>query len=138
MTIKYVEQKVREALKKNSGNKSRARQQILAWAYEDDKLLHALARPHLAGVVAYHIDRVLSGRADEQTSIKPPPEKAAKPANAEEQFGIEILKAISSGGSPVFGFENNAPSRSKAAPTSKGHADALRAMAAKSKNKTGA
>ena len=63
MSLEYAEQKIQQALKLSKGNQARARQQVIAWALEDDTLLKALTRSHLTGIVAYNIERVASGRA---------------------------------------------------------------------------
>ena len=104
MSLEYAEQRIKEALKLSGGNQSKARQQIIAWTFEDAKLLHALAKPHLSGIVAYNIERVASGRAAKAKTAKTAPAKPVNGAANEEQFGLEILKAVA--GSPeVFGLE---------------------------------
>ena len=135
MSIEYAESRIKEALKLSGGNTIKARQQIIAWTYEDSKLLHALAKPHLSGIVAYNIERVASGRADAAKEAKPPEKKpAAKKANGkakEEQFGLEILKAVA--GSPeIFGLEDPGAPRKKPG-VSQSHIDAITAMASKKK-----
>lgn len=146
MSLDYAKGRIKEALKLCGGNQVRARQQVIAWTYEDAKLLHALAKPHLSGIVAYNIERVASGRAD---SVAPAPQsksrteelsKKAKKNGAapkEEAFGMELLKAVT--GSPeVFGLEDPGAPRKKAG-VSKAHLDAIEALTAKSKSaaKTG-
>lgn len=139
MSLEYVEKRIKEALKKSGGNPANARQQIIAWTYEDEKLLHALAKPHLNGIVAYNVERVASGRADASRAatevatqeIKPEtkPAPAAKPKEKEESFGMEILKAIA-GSEATFGLEDlGVPQKRR--PVSKKHIDAIRSIAGK-------
>ncbi|MCB9983372.1 MAG: hypothetical protein H6861_06845 [Rhodospirillales bacterium] len=135
MSLEYAENRIKEALKLNSGNQIKARQQIIAWTYEDAKLLHALAKPHLSGIVAYNIERVASGRADAARSKSEPKKAAAQPAQKqqvkEENFGMEILKALA-GSSQMFGLEDAGAPRKKQ-PVSQAHLDAIKAMAARQK-----
>ena len=126
MSREYAENRIKEALKMHGGNLARARQQIIAWTYEDSKLLHALARPHLSGIVAYQVDRVASGRAEleKRKPSAPDPKK-------DENFGMELLRAVAATHATVFGQESAAiPVKRGAA--SKQHIDAIRQIAAKS------
>ena len=133
MSLEYVEGRIKEALKLTDGNQAKARQQIIAWTFEDAKLLHALAKPHLSGIVAYNIERVASGRADAAKNVEPAPDKKkpAKKAKAngkdtEEQFGLEILKAVA--GSPeIFGLEDPGAPRKRGG-VSQSHVDAIEAL----------
>lgn len=136
MSLEYAENRIKEALKLTGGNHVKARQQIIAWTFEDPKLLHALAKPHLSGIVAYNIERVASGRAEAARTSKAEakqnqdaPKTAANEKTQDEQFGLEILKAVA--GSPqIFGLEDPGAS-SKSARVSQSHLDAIRAIAAK-------
>lgn len=129
MFKEYVENKIRDALKKNGGNALKARQQIIAWTYEDAKLLHALTRPHLNGIVAYQVERILSGRAEAEHNI---PAKSSKMKT--DSFGMEILKAVSGGEAAVFGQETGQLKRSPEA--SKHHVDAIMKIASVQKSAT--
>lgn len=140
MSLEYAEKRIKEALKAAGGNQIKARQQIIAWTYEDAKLLHALAKPHLSGIVAYNIERVSSGRADAakaaktQATKKAPAQakKAAKGKTKEEQFGLEILKAVA--GSPaIFGLEDPG-AQGRRGGVSQSHLDAIQAITAKKKS----
>lgn len=140
MSLEYAEKRIKDALKLAKGNQSRARQQIIAWAMEDNALLQALTKSHLSGIVAYNIDRVASGRA---AAAKKPHVVKEKPAQAqgksqkqkEGDFGVELLKAVASSSSEVFGLENNA-SLGRRGQVSQNHIDAIRAIAAKNKSKS--
>jgi len=138
MSLEYAEQRIKEALKLSGGSQVKARQQIIAWTFEDAKLLHALAKPHLSGIVAYNIERVASGRAEAAKQAKAEPDKKAQPKKSktngkdqEEPFGLEILKAVA-GSSEIFGLEDpGAPTQRTG--VSQSHVDAIRAMTAKTK-----
>lgn len=131
MSREYAESRIREALKLAKGNPTKARQQIIAWTYEDTKLLHALARPHLTGIVAHAVNRVIYHQhmEDEAEDIPETPQ----PVNMEPAtFGAQILKALQSENTAQFGREQQAlPPRRKQA--SQSHIDALKAMASKKK-----
>lgn len=140
MSLQYAENKIKEALKASGGNMARARQQIIAWSMEDAKLLQALTKPHLNGIVAYNIERVASGRAA-AAKRNPTPKAANAPSKAagksgkgkkQPEFGMELLKAVASSSSEVFGLENNAGlgRRGKA---SQSHINAIKAIASKTK-----
>lgn len=137
MSLEYAESRIREALKLARGNQMKAWQQVVAWASEDEKLLQALVRPHLSGIVAYNVERVASGRADAKQpdggeGAKPSAVPSAQPRKPKkENFGLEILKAAAGPDTQIFGFEDaGAPQRRKG--VSQSHIDALKAMAAKS------
>ena len=137
MSLEYAEKRIKEALKLNKGNALRARQQVIAWTFEDTKLLHALAKPHLSGIVAYNVERVASGRADkarankEQPAEQPAKKPAAKGNKKEEAFGLEILKAVA-GQPQIFGLEDPGAPRGSGR-VSQSHMDAIQAIVDKSK-----
>lgn len=128
MSKEYAERRIKDALRLANGNAARARQQVIAWTFEDAKLLHALTAPHLTGIVAYNIERILSGRAGD--SEAPPPKKPQ--VTAQDEFGIEILKAVAASSAVRFGQESYA-ARGKRGKASKQHIDAIREMAARAK-----
>lgn len=140
MSSEYAENRIKDALKLARGNRNKARQQLIAWTYEDAKLLHALTKAHLSGIVAYNIERVASGRADAAKAKreappppspqqKQPPRQAQAPQKPkqEETFGMQILKAAT--GSPeVFGLEDQGRPQKRGA-ASQNHINAIRALA---------
>ena len=142
MSMEYLNRRIKDALKMSGGNRVKARQQIIAWTFEDNKLLHTLTKPHLSGIVAYNIERVASGRADasaqkasEATKKEPqaaqPQSKA--PKSKDEEFGMEILKAVA--GSPqIFGLEDPGAPQKRGGVSQK-HLDAINAMINKSSKK---
>ena len=132
MSLKYAEARIKEALAIAGGNQARARQQIIAWSFEDAKLLQALTKHHLTGIAAYHIERVASGRT---AKPKTAPKAQAKPAveKQEDSFGRELLQAVANSDSAVFGLEAYS-SPQKRGRASQQHIDAIRQMAARGKN----
>jgi len=135
MSREYAEKRIKEALKKFNGNAVKARQQVIAWSIEDPKLLQALTRSHLTGIVAYNIERILSGRsaaveAAEHIvdSSKPAASSQSGKPQKKENFGMEILKAVAVNGGGMFGMEAYSGGSHKRQKVSKGHIDAIKAM----------
>ncbi len=131
MSQQYAQDRIKEAIRLSKGSKTAANQLVIAWAAEDHKLLWALTKAHLTGVVAYNVERVASGRADRAAAAKAAP--TAKPrAQQDKPFGRELLKAASSGEGAIFGLEGyTAPSR--AGQASQGHINAIHQLASRSK-----
>lgn len=131
MSREYAEKRIRDALNMAKGNATKARQQIIAWTNEDHKLLHALAQPHLTGIVAHAVNRVVHKQEvdDHETDV---PEAPQSLNMAPDTFGKEILKALASDNTALFGRESGTGStRRKQA--SQSHIDALKQIASKSK-----
>ena len=127
MSWDYVERKVMEALKLSRGNVARARKQIMAWTYEDNKLLAELTKPHMKGIIGHAIAHVQNKESkDEEVATGAP----ISEQDVKDEFGLEILKAIAAGGSPRFGNESAAPRVGKKT-ASKTHIDAINQIAGK-------
>lgn len=134
---RYVQACLVKALKASGGNKTRAIQQVMAWARQDMELLQGLTKAHLNGIVAYHVDRIAGGQGME--APRPAPGKAtAKPAARPQRqmvkpaqgspFGQQILRAASSGNAAMFGMEGyQSPTKppEDGQKTSQRHIDAL-------------
>lgn len=131
MSRDYAERRIREALKSSGGNAARARQQIIAWALEDSKLMQELVAPHLTGIIAHAVNRVMTMK-EKKVPAAPEPAKPVKGNPASDPFGMEILKAIALGNPAQFGLESGVTTKKQAA--SQRHIDAIRQMV--SKNKT--
>lgn len=131
MNRDYAEKRIRDALKAAGGNPTRARQQVTAWAFDDAKLLHELVAPHITGIVAHAVNRVMSMK-EIPVPAEPPKAKAAPKG---EEFGMEILKAIALGNPAQFGLESSSGASIKKQQASQRHIDAIRQMV--SKDKTG-
>ena len=132
MNRDYAERRIREALKANNGNEGKARQQVIAWALDDTKLLHELVAPHITGIVAHAVGRVKTMK--EQPIPKEPVKGKKTAAGKEDAFGLEILKAIALGNPAQFGLESGVAIKKQQA--SQRHVDAIRAMVSK-KDKSG-
>lgn len=132
MSREYAESRIREALKQSRGNATKARQQVIAWSYEDPRLLLALSQPHLTGIVAHAVNRVIEhpegALVDED--VPPTPQTLDMAPNT---FGREILRALSGAGTAIFGHESGSPAlagrRKKA---SQSHIDAMKKIAGRS------
>lgn len=134
MSREYADSKIKEALNMHGGNTALARQQIITWSYDDPELMRALARPHLDGIVSYQVDRVSSGRATVKEKPRPtrkPPQKQETPK--EENFGMDLLRAVAATGTVVFGQEDSgSPVKRRAA--SKQHIEAIHKLASSRHN----
>ncbi len=131
MSREYAEKRIREALNMAKGTTTKARQQIIAWTNEDPKLLQALAQPHLTGIVAHAVSRVVHRQDVDEHEVDVPDMPQALNM-APDTFGKEILKALASESTVLFGRDSGpGPSRRKQA--SQSHIDALKQIASKSK-----
>lgn len=128
MSREYAEGRIREALKQSKGNPTKARQRVIAWTYEDPKLLQALAQPHLTGIVAHAVSRVVHKQDIPEVDAPDMPESLDM---APETFGKEILAALQNSNTAMFGQESSAPS-GRRPQASKSHIDALKHIASKS------
>lgn len=137
MSLEYAEKRIAEALTLSKGNQARACRQLMSWALnEDTELLQSLTKAHLSGIVFYNVERVASGRAAaaKKKATAPKPANKSNP-KAEEDFGMELLKAVASSSSEVFGLEHNAPLGRKGQ-VSQNHINAIRAMASNKNSDT--
>lgn len=130
MSREYAEGRIKEALKKTNGNAVRARQQVIAWTYEDPKLLHALTKAHLSGIVAYNIERILAGRGTAEAVEQQPSGNAQSKASPkkEENFGEELLRAVAGNSGAQFGLESYSSGGNSRTKVSKNHIDAINAL----------
>lgn len=132
MNRDYAESKIREALKASGGNATRARQQVTAWAFEDTKLLHELVAPHITGIVAHAVNRVMNTK-EKPVAAAPAVDPVKVATGKGEVFGMEILKAIALGNPAQFGLESGSGVSVKKQQASQRHIDAIRQMVAKGK-----
>jgi hypothetical protein len=127
MSREYAQSRIEDALKQNKGNPTKARQRIIAWAAEDPKLLLALAQPHLKGIVAHAVNRVIYKQGLEEPETPETPQSLDMPP---ESFGKEILQALQGNGATMFGMDAYT-SPTKRPQASKSHQDALNKIARK-------
>jgi len=128
MNRDYAENKIREILLSSGGNATKARQKIIAMALDDTKLLQELVAPHITGIVAHAVNRVMSMKEKPKPQAPNPVMQDSK----NDPFGMEILKAIALGNPTQFGRESGVPIKRQAA--SQRHIDAIRQMVSKDKS----
>lgn len=128
MSREYTVAKIKEALHATRGNAAQAQQLIIEKAMEDPKLLRELVKPHMVGIVAHAVGRVVNGKEDE------PMPQADAPQNLGEKdsFGLDILKIIAAGDTVQFGQEAYGRPIKKQGVSQK-HIDAIHQMIKKGK-----
>lgn len=135
MAPSYLQTCILDALIKAKGNEAKARQIISILALQDEKLLLALAKPHLSGIVAHAVGRIAiqqKGKKSSSLEDLPAVPKPPKSGKSENEFGLNLLKALGGINVPKFGTEDAAPRMGKKQ-ASQQHVNALKLMAAKSK-----
>ena len=133
MSLNYTENRIKESLRLNNGNVAEAKKQIFAWLYEDHKLLLDMTRPHLNGITAYTMDRVLRRMIKSDEEIVEDEARDAAMSN-QKTTGRDVLRGFISKEALQFGQESvGVPLRKKAA--SQGHIDTMTMLAAKSRTK---
>ena len=135
MSPSYAETRLLEALKLSNGNLAKSRKLIAEWCRQDQQLLYELCRPHMTGVIAHAMDRVLSNKF--QSELKPSSSGARSQiskqssSKSDEDFGKELLKNFAMGQPVKFAQESfGAPIQKRKA--SQSHIDAIRRLAKKS------
>lgn len=138
MSLQYAETKIREALALANGNKTKAQHIVNIMAQKDVKLLYALTKNHMSGIVAFHIDRVLSGKSavapSSSSNVRAAPVAKPRTSVKTNQFGVDVLKASTGPNAEVFGFDSGAPT-GRRAQASKNHVDAIKLIAARGRAK---
>jgi len=131
MAWDYTEKKIKEALHLHRNNMTRTRQQVIAWAMEDPKLLRELMKPHMTGITAHAVNRVMNGK----TKPEPVPQAAQasdkssdKAKEGKDTFGLDILKTIAGGNTTQFGQETYGNPPSRRGGVSQRHLDAIQQM----------
>ncbi|MAH06089.1 MAG: hypothetical protein VYC19_05380 [Pseudomonadota bacterium] len=127
MSRKYLEDKIKDALVLASGNSAKAQKLLIQWAMSDAKLLQQLSKPHLKGITAHAVGRVITqmDRDDE-----PLPEEPVAIDMGPSSFGKSLLGAMSGHDTAHFGHENAAP-RHKKKQASQQHINAIHQIARK-------
>ena len=133
MAQSYLQKCILEALAKAKGNESKAKALIAAQALEDNELLIALSKPHLSGIVAHAVGRQAIQQKAKKERMEDLPEMPQAPSKGKENdFALDLLKALGGNNVAKFGAEDAAPRVGKKA-ASQQHVNALKLMAAKSK-----
>ena len=81
----YASQKVRKALAETSGDRKAAHRLMLQWASADPRLLMALARPFLSGIVGHAVQQ-----APAEAAARP----ARKPMSKPRALSAEALDSV--------------------------------------------
>lgn len=132
MAWDYARACVTEALKEAKGNAARAQRLLTDRALTDNRLLAELAAPHLKGILAHAVGRVLH----EQT--RPPedhpvfPEALDMPLDA---FGRDLLNALAGRNTARFSQEDMVPRPARKA-ASLQHIETIRKIARKTDKPT--
>ena len=121
MSRDYSTNKIKKALDAARGHAGQARQMVIAQAMEDPKLLRELVKPHMVGIVAHAVNRVMSGK----TEVENIPEPRAQ--EQDDSFGLDILKTIAGGDTTQFGQESYGRPIGKKG-VSKSHIEAIQQM----------
>ena len=136
MSPSYVEKRLLEALNTSHGNLAKARKLISEWCVQDQRLLYELSRPHMTGIIAHAMDRVVSHkfRSESEKNTSPPSStrrvELSSSAKSDEMFGKELLKNFAMGKPTKFAEESfSAPLKKTKA--SQAHIDAIRRLAKK-------
>jgi hypothetical protein len=127
MSRKYLEDKIKDALVLSNGNSTQAQKLVIKWSLEDLKLLQQLSKPHLKGIAAHAVSRVITqmDRDDE-----PLPEEPAAIDMSPSSFGENLLGAMAGQDTTHFGHERSAP-RLKKKQASQQHINAIHMIAKK-------
>jgi hypothetical protein len=132
MSREYAEKRIRDALKQAKGNATKAQRQVIAWATSDMRLLLALCQPHLTGIVAHAVNRVIH-RQEAEDHAPEIPDMPQSLNMGPETFGKEILRALQSNNTAQFGREESAAPVSKKQ-ASQSHIEAMKKLARKKKD----
>lgn len=131
MSRKYLEDKIKDALVLSSGNSAQAQKLIIQWCAEDPKLLQQLSKPHLKGITAHAVGRVINQMDRDEEPLPDEPETIDMGPSS---FGKSLLGAMSGQDSAHFGHESAAPRRKKKQ-ASQQHINAIHQIAKRKINK---
>ena len=140
MTRKYAESRIREAIDQSGGNITKARQLLTAWCQDDHRLVLELTAPHMVGISAHAIQRVMrldKEKAEVETvpvPDEPFQEEALVHDGQADAFGLEILKAVAGNKNPKFGMNAMQGGGKGKIRVSAQHIDAINQMVRKSKS----
>lgn len=129
MTWNYARQQILLALKQAQGNPLAAGRAVQEQAFKDARLLQELAAPHLKGIVAHAVSRVIREQTESPEDHPDMPESLDMPL---DQFGRDLLGALGGRNTPRFGQEDASPPTGHKA-ASKAHIEAIKKIARKEK-----
>lgn len=131
MSWNYARHAVLEALKKSKGSAARAQTQLMSEVLKDNRLLVELSQPHLKGIIAHAISKVIHEQTNPPEDHPDAPEAIDMPLDT---FGRELLGALKGRNTPKFGQEDAAPPTGHKA-ASKAHIDAINKIVSPNKPK---
>jgi hypothetical protein len=133
MAQNYAESKITEVLKAVRGNAGQAQKMIIEQSLRDHDLLVALVKPHMTGITAHAVNRVISGKKTPE-AVTPAKPSIVKDGKSKDSFGMDILKTIAGGDTATFGQESyGRPVAKKGA--SQRHIDAINQIIESGKSK---
>lgn len=145
MSQSYLDEQIREALAKADGDVVQAQKTLFEAAQNDAFLLKAFVGEHLTAIIASHMQRVIkeattqkSAQKSIKTNVKNLVKSPKGKAKTEDDFGIELLRAVATGGGTEFGFETMGPSKPRKTPKIKAtdsHVETVTNMSKKTKDK---
>lgn len=127
MSWDYARRQILDALKLTKGNAVAAGRLIQDMAFKDARLLQELSAPHLKGIVAHAVSRVIREQSEPPEEHPELPESIDMPL---DQFGRDLLGALGGRNTPRFGHEDAAPPTGHKT-ASKAHIDAIKKIAKK-------
>ena len=127
MSWDYARRAIADLLKKSKGNTSKAQTALIAEALKDNRLLVELVHPHLKGIAAHAVGRVVHEQNTGPEQRPDEPESLDLPLDT---FGRELLGALKGRNTPKFAQEDAAPPTGRKA-ASKAHIDAINKIAKK-------
>lgn len=129
MTWNYAQQSIEQALEKAKGNAAQAARAIMALAATDARLMNELAGPHLRGIVAHAVAHVVKAQKNQGEAKVP---RASAPEHLDmplDQFGRELLGALSGRDTPQFGREVYGAAGAAPKQASQAHVDVIKKIA---------
>jgi len=133
MAENYAESKIKEALKASQGNARQAQKMLIEWSLRDNDLLVALVKPHMTGITAHAVNRIVSGKKTPE-AVTPQKPSVVRSSQKKDSFGMDILKTIADGDTATFGQESyGRPVGKKGA--SQRHIDAIHQIIKSSQSK---
>ena len=104
MSETYASQRVQDALKQSDDSLPKAQRLLLSWLANDEKLLYALAAPHLRSLVGYALQQEFA-RQEEEGHLDDAPILPTDVEDDAETMGMEILQTMAGETRPEnFGF----------------------------------
>jgi hypothetical protein len=131
MPWNYARAKIDEALINAKGNTPAAARVIMNAALNDARLLVELAGPHLKGIVAHAVAHVIRDQERAKAGPTPPPAAPESLNMPLDEFGRDLLGALSGRDTPHFGHEVYGGTSGPPKQASQAHIDLMKKLARK-------